>query len=246
MEKRITIQEKCLGIKKVKNFQGNVDQIRLELCLKENNFTEESSKLELSNFEFSSISSLKQYKFPKLTHLNISKNTLTSLEIDSFINLPQLIHLDISYNSLPSLKIILDCVSKLKDLSTLSIVHSTKGKETAVPREYAFQLFKVLKQLQSCDGINNPFGSKSSRHKPRKQPTQMTISETLLQPPDISELRVSVETINMENLSSIYKQQNEKSDDQDVPKVPKNWAELYKPTPSMFFGASAPPMDDDD
>lgn len=77
-----------------------------------------------------------------------------------------LISLDLRSNDFPKLKDVLDILSQsTPSLETLNLEHVTKTRETAVPREYAFSVCKVLRHLHTLDGIKNPFGAPIERKK---------------------------------------------------------------------------------
>jgi Leucine-rich repeat (LRR) protein len=79
----LSIPEKCEALKKSKKAEGNVDAVRLEMAVKRlaPKTPSELTGLELSKLEFSSISPLKNYQLSKLTHLSLSNNEITVLEV---------------------------------------------------------------------------------------------------------------------------------------------------------------------
>eukprot|EP00027_Filamoeba_sp_ATCC50430_P016759 CAMPEP_0168569714 /NCGR_PEP_ID=MMETSP0413-20121227/16321_1 /TAXON_ID=136452 /ORGANISM="Filamoeba nolandi, Strain NC-AS-23-1" /LENGTH=833 /DNA_ID=CAMNT_0008602261 /DNA_START=610 /DNA_END=3111 /DNA_ORIENTATION=- len=179
---KISVQEKCQALKKVKNFNANIETVRLELVIKELNAKPGDTYLDLSNCEFASISGLHQH-VPKLTHLNLSNNQLKNLESEVFSNLPNLCHLDLSNNNLQGLQQILNILQHCKQLDTLVLLNATKSKETALPREYAFKVCKALRQLTSVDGLKNPFGTiapNRNKKKISRIPTVMKLADGLV------------------------------------------------------------------
>jgi hypothetical protein len=102
--------------------------------------------------------------------------------------MPFISFLDISYNNLSTLQHILDVLSTLPALETLVMINATRSKETAIPREYAFKVCKVLRNLLTVDGLKNPFGTVALR-KPqlKRAPTIMRIAQSMQEsemPPD--------------------------------------------------------------
>jgi hypothetical protein len=70
-----------------------------------------------------------------------------------------------------------DVIGNCKFLEALIMVNATRTKETAVPREYAFKVCKVLRNLASVDGLKNPFGT--IRPPKNKLPAMMKIAESM-------------------------------------------------------------------
>jgi len=211
-----------------------VEATRLQLCLLEKNAQPDHTIIDMSGCEFTTLIGL-QDRLPKLPHLNLSNNLLKSLEMEVFKGLPFLNFLDISNNNLPNLQHITDVLNGLPSLEILVMVNATKSKETALPREYAFKVCKVLRNLLTVDGLKNPFGTLALR-KPaqlKRIPTSMKLAETQPQPEisesapgqnllryDEQEPRDRPQSTYMFDVASIYK---------DIQVGQASWDILYKP-----------------
>lgn len=165
--KRVTTREKCSALTKTKTILSKeaIEAIRLEMAIKEMNAKSDDTEIDLSNFDFVSLTMLNK-RMPHLTTLNLSNNRLQSLEADVIKGLPNLTHLDISHNQISSLKEIVEVLKGCPNLESVVLLLSTQGKETAVVKDYAFDLFKKLKGLVTVDGMKNPFGTVANRREP--------------------------------------------------------------------------------
>jgi len=73
----------------------------------------------------------------------------------------------------------------VKKLSILKIQRSTVGEETSIAKSYAFKIFKEARQLESVDGLKNPFGKQLEQKRPKqlkKIDTVMVLEKTNLKP----------------------------------------------------------------
>lgn len=165
---KITVKEKCEALKKVKGQTlEQIEDIRLQLVIEEQkDLSPEASFVNLSNYEFSFIRNI-HLSLPNVTHLDVSHNNLKTLDLETLKQLPHLIFLDLRFNDFPKLKDVLDILVAYSNsnLEQIYLEHVTKTRETAVPREYAFQVCKAMRYLHSVDGIKNPFGVPVERRK---------------------------------------------------------------------------------
>eukprot|EP01114_Cavostelium_apophysatum_P010445 TRINITY_DN2416_c0_g1_i11.p1 TRINITY_DN2416_c0_g1~~TRINITY_DN2416_c0_g1_i11.p1 ORF type:complete len:2801 (+),score=908.52 TRINITY_DN2416_c0_g1_i11:43-8445(+) len=235
---KLTVQEKCAAMKRIKTYVQSVESIRLELAISELNAHPTDTYLDLSNFEFSSISGIHN-KFSRLTQLNLSRNQIKNLEVETFRGLPHLTKLDLSNNAISGLKEILNALIHCKSLEILVLIHSTGNKETAIPREYAFKVCKELRSLSHVDGLKNPFGQgtvSKKKHLMRLDSTIKVASPGEISSVDTGEFpQISLQDsssfkgseILFEDIATIYQQQKVSRDS-----VQPNWMELYSQSES--------------
>eukprot|EP01117_Protostelium_nocturnum_P019432 TRINITY_DN842_c0_g1_i1.p1 TRINITY_DN842_c0_g1~~TRINITY_DN842_c0_g1_i1.p1 ORF type:complete len:2518 (-),score=1170.22 TRINITY_DN842_c0_g1_i1:41-7594(-) len=205
--KRVTTKEKCSALTKTKTDlpKEAIELIRLEMAFQELSVKEGDTELDLTGFEFSSLTILHK-RLPKLTHLNLSNNRLRILDPEVFKGLPNLNTLDLSYNELGGIKEITDVIKHCPKLEHVVLLKSTAGKETHLVKDYAFNLFKVLKNMVTIDGMKNPFATVAKRQpKGRQKLAQMDLQDgTPSFSNDSAEPMTKEEEQLMENLSSMY------------------------------------------
>ncbi|PRP78118.1 class VII unconventional myosin [Planoprotostelium fungivorum] len=202
--KKVTTREKCAAMSKAKTdlTKEAIETIRLNMALQEMGAQPGDTELDLSNFDFSSLTMLHRL-MPNITHLNLSHNRLQVLEAEVIQGLPNLVHLDLSHNELGGIKEITQVLKDCPKLESIVLLLSTAGKETALVKDYAFDLFKKLKNMVTIDGMKNPFGTVK-----RKMPTpiRMSVSKPMEHSPIPSRARsttVSTEDVDT-SLQSMY------------------------------------------
>ena len=86
------------------------------------------------------------------------QNNLKKCEVQVFEGLQNLMWLDLRQNEFGSLKEILNGLKNNRDLKTLYLAESTKGKETKKPRNYINKVCTALRGVSTVDDLKNPFG----------------------------------------------------------------------------------------
>ena len=159
--RRVGIDELCEAMRADKRFKkDDIEEARLNVALRRAGANRATVRtLDLSNCGFSqSLEALRSLR--SLQTLDLSNNQLTKLEVAWLAPLVELEELDLRNNKFASLKQLLQVlVQACAHLRVLRIENSTKNpKETAPSSDYPMKVCAALRQLQSCDGMANPYG----------------------------------------------------------------------------------------
>jgi Leucine-rich repeat (LRR) protein len=159
--RRVGVDELCEAMKSDKRFKkDDVEDARLNIAVRRAGASRGTVRtLDLSFCGFSSsLEALRGLR--SLQSLNLSNNQLTKLEPGWLAPLVELEELDLRNNKFAALKQLLQVlVQACPSLRVLYVENATKNaKETAPGTEYPMKVCAVLRQLESCDGLANPYG----------------------------------------------------------------------------------------
>eukprot|EP01087_Luapelamoeba_hula_P021301 TRINITY_DN741_c0_g1_i1.p1 TRINITY_DN741_c0_g1~~TRINITY_DN741_c0_g1_i1.p1 ORF type:complete len:1692 (+),score=255.49 TRINITY_DN741_c0_g1_i1:147-5222(+) len=159
----IGVAERCASVKEHFKDQ-NLETFRVDLIFEKMQIDSSDARsmqvVQALNLSYFGITSLMRLRgFTGLVYLDVSFNNLRSLEDKFFANVPNLQHLDIRENDLQEKGAkLLTILGNCRALKFLLMKNSTEDKAfTAKPKIYLRKVCGVLRQLETLDGLPNPF-----------------------------------------------------------------------------------------